>query len=322
MLRRSLSLTAIALAACFASAPLGDAVAKPKPADAEPEGGKRAAKAPSKTDSKGEQKRGADGDDDKAKSKRKPGGASIGSPNRGHLEGGVRLKPSGHVKVREGARVWGVAPLVRLLHRVADRVASRHGGSALLVGDLSAKRGGKLDGHHSHQSGRDADIGFYVANSKGKPVHVSRFLAFDAEGRVKKDGPKWARFDDARNWMLVQELLEDDRAPVRYVFVANHLRARLLKFAASKKVSKDLYDRAAAAMISPDGADVHDDHFHVRIACPETMRAECVEESGAREPKPTGDAVADAAADTPRASGKSAAPAGDTSRPTSSDDPY
>jgi penicillin-insensitive murein endopeptidase len=35
--------------------------------------------------------------------------------------------------------------------------------------------------------------------------------------------------------------------------------------------------------MSPKEADLHNDHFHVRIACPEAMRGACVEESRSRE---------------------------------------
>lgn len=210
---------------------------------------------------------------------------SIGAPNSGRLSGAALLKQSKQLKQRAGAHSWGLPALVKLLHRAADRVAKKHRGSTLLVGDLSGKTGGHLDGHNSHQTGRDADIGFYVMNSRGKPVATKRFIAFDEHGRAR-DLP-WASFDDARNWALVQALLEDPQANVRYLFVTNALRARLLAHAAKKNASKELIAKAAAAMMSPKDADVHDDHFHVRIACPESMRGVCVEESSAR-----GDAIA------------------------------
>ncbi len=227
---------------------------------------------------------------------------TIGAPNRGKIEGAIRLKPNRHLRTREGAHTWGLPALTRLLKRAADRVATRHKRSVLVVGDLSARGGGPLTGHNSHQSGRDADIGFYVTNSKGKPVEVRRFIAFDDTGKGRE--VDWARFDDARNWTLVEALLKDE-AGVRYIFVDNALRARLLAYAAKKKVNKDLYTRAAFAMLSPRDADVHDNHFHVRIACPEGMR-ECIEESGPRrgsdapgDPAPAGDPAApiDAAVD-------------------------
>ena len=207
----------------------------------------------------------------------KKGVASVGAPNRGRLDGGVRLKKSGHLKVREGSHSWGLPQLTKALHHAADRVAAKHKGSVLLVGDLSARHGGPLTGHNSHQTGRDADVGFYVTNSHGKGVVMSRFVAFKGDGTAKDVA--WARFDDERNWRLVEALLEDPKASVRYIFVSTPLKTRLLRYAASKKVSRDLLTRAAAAMMAPDHADVHDDHFHVRIACPESMRGECIEES-------------------------------------------
>ncbi|MCC6553264.1 MAG: penicillin-insensitive murein endopeptidase [Polyangiaceae bacterium] len=206
---------------------------------------------------------------------------SIGAPNRGRLVGSVRLKGSKHLTVREGARSWGLPALTRALERAAARVAKKHPRSVLLVGDMSARKGGHIEGHNSHQTGRDADVGFYAVNSKGKPVPLKRFVAFNGEGKAA--GLEWLRFDDERNWALVEALLADKDAQVRYLFVSMGLRGRLLAYAAKKKVPQDRITRAAAALMSPSDVDVHDDHFHVRIACPESMRGTCVEESAARE---------------------------------------
>lgn len=210
--------------------------------------------------------------------------ASVGAPNRGTLRGGIRLKSTKHLKVREGARTWGLPQLTRALQRAATRVNKKHGRSVLLVGDLSKKGGGELDGHKSHQTGRDADVGFYATNSRGKPITLKRFVAFDGAGKARsgREHPSWPRFDDARNWTFVEALLEDRDANVKYLFVSGALRARLLAYAARKGAPKELIDRASAAMLSPKDADAHDDHFHVRIACPEAMRGTCQDESFVR----------------------------------------
>jgi penicillin-insensitive murein endopeptidase len=210
----------------------------------------------------------------------KKGPQSIGAPNSGHLVGAARLKGSRYLKQREGNHSWGLPELVRLLTRASAAVARKHPRSVMLVGDLSGRTGGHLDGHGSHQTGRDADVGFYVMNSKGKPLPTKRFIAFDGAGNAR-DVPG-ARFDDARNWTLVEALLKDEKAGVRYLFITNELRARLLAQAKKKHAPKELVDRAAAAMMSPPEADQHDDHFHVRITCPEPMRGACVEEAVAR----------------------------------------
>ena len=96
-----------------------------------------------------------------------------------------------------------------------------------------------------------------------------------------------------RNWALVEALLEDKDARVKYLFVCNAVRSRLLAYAAKKKVPKELLARATAAMMNVRDADAHDDHIHVRIACPETMQQACVEEPSARAA--SGDAAEPAA---------------------------
>ncbi len=206
---------------------------------------------------------------------------SIGAPNQGKLSGGMRLRPTKHMQIKPNARTWGTPELVKMIKRAASLVARKHRGSKLFVGDMSARRGGPIEGHNSHQSGRDVDIAFFVANSKGDAVHPKRFVAFDASGQARD--LTWARFDEARNWTLVEALLSDEQANVRYLFISNALKARLLSYAAKKKVSADIIAKAASAMVSPAGADVHDDHFHVRIACPVSSQSVCVEESALRE---------------------------------------
>ncbi|KYF98602.1 murein endopeptidase, partial [Sorangium cellulosum] len=215
------------------------------------------------------------------------GPLSKGAPNRGRLTGAAQLRSSRHLRTREGARTWGLPVLVKTLKRAAFQVAKKHGDSALLVGDLSARTGGALDGHNSHQTGRDADVGFYVVNSKGKSLRTERFVAFDDRGNAI--GLPGARFDDMRNWALVEALLQDRKAGVKYLFVTDALRARLLAYAAKKRVPEELRTRAAAAMMSPRDADLHNDHFHIRVMCPPSMRGACVEESLARPGCAAGD---------------------------------
>lgn len=206
------------------------------------------------------------------------GPKSIGAPNGGKLAQGEKLTSNRSVEVRGGGHAWGTPELVQVLKRAAAKVRKKHKGSVLFVGDLSAKRGGPLFGHNSHQSGRDADVGFYMKHDDGKQVNPHRFVPFGGDGRAR-DGAI-VRFDDERNWLFIESLLTDPKVDVRYVFISMGLRKRLLTYASQKKkVAPDLYTKAAAALMSPADVDVHDDHFHVRIACPERMRPLCVEDS-------------------------------------------
>jgi hypothetical protein len=102
-----------------------------------------------------------------------------GLPYLGHLHDGVRLPIEGpnwitwdptHNQVPN--RVWrlhGTDKTVRILTRVAraHRVANPTA-PPLLIGDISAKDGGPLDQHVSHQNGLDIDV--YYPRKDGKPT--------------------------------------------------------------------------------------------------------------------------------------------------------
>lgn len=229
-------------------------------------------------------------------SKGKKGAQSIGAPNSGRLVGAVRLRGNKTLRQREGGHSWGLPQLVHLLHHAATDVARKHHGSQMLVGDLSGRTGGQLDHHSSHQSGRDADVGFYVMNSKGKPMAVKRFIPIDDAGNAR-DAPG-VRFDEARNWTMIEAMLKDDKASVRYLFVTDALRGKLLAHARKTHAPKALVEKAASVMMSPQDAEPHDDHMHVRIACPESMHDTCIEEPTAREERSAED-VSSRAPDAP-----------------------
>ncbi|MFO0677962.1 MAG: penicillin-insensitive murein endopeptidase [Polyangiaceae bacterium] len=205
-------------------------------------------------------------------------GRSVGSPTEGHLIGGSRVEESPALRISpayvDGDVRWGLGPLVGMIDRASRQVRRQFPDAVLAVGHLSRKGGGAVDRHHSHESGRDADLAFYVRTAGGKPLTAERFVAFKGDGTAGT----WpgAHFDDARNWALVSALLTDREARVAHLFVATPLRARLLAYAERVGASPSLRARAAEVMVQPHGALPHDDHFHVRIACPSGMTG-CIE---------------------------------------------
>jgi len=205
---------------------------------------------------------------------------SVGPPNAGRLEGGIRLdltKP--HLR---GAPMhasidtrWGLPALVHAIDHAAKAVTKKYPGAVLNVGDLSRRNGGELARHHSHESGRDADLGFYVVDAQGKPLSRANFVKID--DKLAAEDIPGARFDVARNWLFLQNLLLDRDARVSHVFVAEPIKHALLAHARARGVAHALYVRAALVMMQPTGGLPHDDHFHVRISCPASMRKTCVE---------------------------------------------
>ena len=205
-------------------------------------------------------------------------GRSVGSPTDGHLVGGTHLDDTGYLRVvpadAGGDVRWGVAPLVDMIDRSARAVRRQYPDAVTSVGHLSRDGGGDIDQHRSHESGRDADVGFFIRTSTGKPLMPTHFVAFQGDGTART----WpgAYFDDARNWALVAAMLADPEAHVTHVFVAAPLRARLLTYADHVGAPAQLRMRAAELMQQPRGALPHDDHFHVRIGCPAHMSG-CIE---------------------------------------------
>jgi penicillin-insensitive murein endopeptidase len=202
---------------------------------------------------------------------------SVGSPANGRQLRAAKLRPTPHLFIKPDSRdaAYGHPALVLILKRTARQMAREAPGACLLVGDLSARDGGPLTRHRSHQSGRDADVGFFVLDQSGRPKSIEAFVAFDADGKAK-DG-SGLQFDDYRNWLMVQMWLKDQRAELRYVFVASHLRQRLLAFARARPAFRKYADGAEKLLLQPHNSGAHDDHFHVRIACPERQEGLCYE---------------------------------------------
>ena len=199
---------------------------------------------------------------------------SIGSPTDGTLVGGVMLRERAELRLRwpDGPR-WALPGLVSIQERAARRVDHRYPGSVLLVGDLSRRDGGALSGHVSHTSGRDADVAFYYADGAGKVVRTERLLPVAPTGSV---AAAKLRFDEARNWALVEALLTDADVVVQKIFIAEVLKQRLLDYARKHGARSDVVERAAMALRQPGQGAPHDDHFHVRIACPRGTAPRCI----------------------------------------------
>lgn len=204
---------------------------------------------------------------------------TVGHPNAGWQARAKKLRRTRQLRVKAGSeeRVYGHPALVLMLRRSARDVARSAKGAVMLVGDLSTREGGALSGHHSHQSGRDADVGFYALDAAGKRVLPEAFVSYGADGRAR-DGSGLV-FDDRTNALLLLAWAKDQRAGLRRVFVANALRRRLI--AQGRKLSGWEAHAAAVERLleQPENASTHDDHFHVRIACPPGQEAICREES-------------------------------------------
>lgn len=168
---------------------------------------------------------------------------------------------------------FGTDEMVFGLMEVGAHMHDRHGEQGVfLVGDISARGGGKLGGHINHQGGRDADLGLYVCDDQGRP-QGNRFMKFDKEGK----GPGTMRFDVARNWDFVSLVLENPYfQDMHNILLADWLKALLLTHARERlgkirsplewERQNALIKKAEQKLVQPSSSP-HDDHFHLALAC-------------------------------------------------------
>ncbi len=201
-------------------------------------------------------------------------GGSVGSPSQGTLQGGEELprKGPGFERYRPWGRAhWGTPALVRLVQEVAARVElEAPSGAPLVVGDLSAKQGGRIPRHSSHRTGRDVDFLWYVTTPAGVPVRNPGFIHMGPDGLAPLPGTDgYLKLDERRQWLLFKALLTSRAANVQWLFVSRPVEAIIIDYAQARGEPLELIWHAENVMRQPRDAAPHADHVHVRIACSE-----------------------------------------------------
>lgn len=200
-------------------------------------------------------------DDDASRSTGDGDSRSIGAPWRGRLEGGDRLPEGDGYRIRRPHRAYAATHVIDHVQRAIGVVRALYPDvHTLAIGDLSARGGGKLGGHHSHQSGLDIDLGFY-------------FHALP-DGYPDRFAPASADLDLEATWALLTAFARTTHLDdgVQIIFLDHAIQARLYRWA-RKRGTPD--DQLAELLQYPRGKDAlaglvrhwpnHADHMHVRF---------------------------------------------------------
>ncbi|MDC3955368.1 penicillin-insensitive murein endopeptidase [Polyangium jinanense] len=181
------------------------------------------------------------------------GSASVGSPTRGSLFGGVELKDSEGI-LRAGGYGWGTELVIRSIERAVREVRRCFADSPrLYVGDIARERGGWLKPHRSHQSGLDADIGYYY---KSQATWYQRATA--------------ENLDAARTWALVRALIEGNNVEMIFIDVSVQrlLQAYIATLPEGEQPLEDVFPSPTKRDTIIRHAWGHATHFHVRFRDP------------------------------------------------------
>ncbi len=206
------------------------------------------------------------------------GPESVGTATEGILCGGARLEPDEgqpFVLLPSTARrgtTCGTTRLVKALRAAAAKVAAAHPGLRLPLGNVARCGGGDLPWSVSHNTGRDADLYFYMRSDDGRQHLPEKVAPIDLRDLAIDDGSGPYRFVVDANLDLVLALAADADVDVQWIFVANSVRKALLDRARERKIAPRQIARLAEILHQPRKALPHDDHFHVRVRCTSAER--------------------------------------------------
>lgn len=183
------------------------------------------------------------------------GSVSMGLAEAGRVINGVQMPQGDAWLIVDPSKAWGTQEAVDSLMTVARDIQSSYPQAKLRINHLGKENGGWLRPHQSHQSGRDADLGFYYREGVdvGAPTQT----------REKS-------IDVAMNWALVRSLIIN--ADVQFILVDRRIQKVLYDYALAIGEKKEWLDKV---LLGPDTlvkhARRHRDHFHVRFFAPRSQ---------------------------------------------------
>lgn len=188
--------------------------------------------------------------------------ASVGAPNRGRLLEAEPMPPHPGYYVRDPSRSFGTLETVLWMQDAVQEVLDRHPRSPRIrVHDVSLREGGFMNGHRSHQSGRDVDISLYQRRCADRlcPMRNMQPDELDVE----------------RTFTLLEHWLKNER--LEAVFLDYSLQAPLYEEGRRRGYSRAQLSRwfqYPHGPAYPLGVvrhyPRHRDHAHVRFVCPDT----------------------------------------------------
>ena len=144
------------------------------------------------------------------------GSISLGRPSAGGLLNGVQMPRGSGWTVMDPAHAWGTRETVDYLVKAITLVRTRFPDSHdVYVGHISARRGGALRPHVSHQAGRDVDLSYFYNDDS------ARWYRRATE----------ANLDRSRTWAFVRALVTD--TDVELILIDRALQGLLSEHALS-----------------------------------------------------------------------------------------
>ncbi|WP_234023058.1 penicillin-insensitive murein endopeptidase [Sorangium cellulosum] len=183
------------------------------------------------------------------------GPMSLGPTNAGALFNGIRMPEDPRWELVDPNHAWGTRETVESLERAIAEVHRQYPGSPkLYIGHISARSGGRLSPHKSHQAGRDVDISYFL----------------DARHRWYQRATA-ANLDRERTWAFVRALITETDVELILIdtSVQRLLKEHALKIGEDKGWLDEVFQfgsRKPRPLIRH--ARGHANHIHIRFYSP------------------------------------------------------
>jgi murein endopeptidase len=185
----------------------------------------------------------------------RPGAASIGPPQGGRLINGVEIPEAPYYTLKYSTASYGTSHAVTYLMEALARFEARYEYERpLRIAAMSRKHGGPLQGHRSHQTGRDLDI------------RLPLRMEVPEDYSVRPDRVDWEAV-----WHLVSAFVDTGEVVVIFLdySMQEHVHTAAKKIRATTDERRRLLqypqgERGAGLVRHAPG---HEAHIHVRFAC-------------------------------------------------------
>jgi murein endopeptidase len=184
------------------------------------------------------------------------GTISVGFADQGRLINAARMPPDEAWVCKRPELAFGAQETVEALMAAFRTVHKQFPTSApARLNHIGGMEGGYLKPHRSHQSGRDADIGFFYKSDMAPAPGARREKLIDP----------------VRNWALLRALATETDVQVILVDrgILKVLRAYAIKAGEDRDFVDGLFLGGHKALIQH--ARHHKDHFHVRFYAPRSQ---------------------------------------------------
>ncbi len=208
----------------------------------------------------------------------RPVNQAVGFPDNGSLRNATSLKTQQtllkedsfySISFPDRERFYSTFEMAQMISKMGHFLNSKISDLKLFVGNISAKRGGHLSPHKSHQIGVDADIAYPAKTAAEAQKTNFPVVVTQANRQINKQ-----IYSVEKTFELFKFAFKQNEFPVDRIFVDRLIIQDLCTYAENKKEFSGP-DKLITEKIfqNIEHVDGHGDHFHMRLKCSDSQPA-------------------------------------------------